>query len=224
MRDLGGPTTDEVATQVDDLVYSKLKGKEKVGEPSGPVAFSRGTSSSRPIVDEPDATYQGAKTIREPLGMMAPEILAPTESIPIPSVGGGIELRHPDPDSEDPATDLNTRGRQSGKRRALFSPGHPAPKIPRVVTYVDSSSGDEGDAGVEQTMTRTPPRDQVVYGVLKPELSLEIVRSVGERSWIVQDLSRRLRFLHNELNSIVVDGRVSNCSLSDSKWEINQVL
>ncbi|KAK1592870.1 hypothetical protein Q3G72_031779 [Acer saccharum] len=62
----------------------------------------------------------------------------------------------------------------------------------------------------------------VVSGVLKPELSPEIVRSVGERSWIVQDLSRRLRFLQNELKSIVVDGRVSNCSFSDSKWEINQ--
>ncbi|KAK0580481.1 hypothetical protein LWI29_002435 [Acer saccharum] len=62
----------------------------------------------------------------------------------------------------------------------------------------------------------------VVCGVLKPELSPEIVRSVSERSWIVQDLSKRLRFLQNKLMSIVVDGRVSNCSFSDSKWEINQ--
>ncbi|KAL5782636.1 hypothetical protein ACOSP7_007665 [Xanthoceras sorbifolium] len=61
----------------------------------------------------------------------------------------------------------------------------------------------------------------VVSGVLRPELSPQIVRSVGERSWMVQDLSRRLRFLQNELKSIV-DGRVSNCSYSDSKWEISQ--
>ncbi|KAK0572766.1 hypothetical protein LWI29_036944 [Acer saccharum] len=122
--------------------------------------------------DEPDLTgdvhdlggpivNKGAETIREPLGMMTPKISAPTKSIPIPSVGGGAELRHLDPNSDDPTVDLNARRRQSGKRRATFSPGRPAPKIPRVVAYVDSSSGDEGDTGVEQAMTRTPPRDQV---------------------------------------------------------------
>ena len=58
VRDLGGPTADEAATQVDDPVYSKLIGKEKVGEPSEPVAFSHGTSSSRPVADEPDATVR----------------------------------------------------------------------------------------------------------------------------------------------------------------------
>ncbi|KAK0576088.1 hypothetical protein LWI29_011642 [Acer saccharum] len=109
VRDLGGPTADEATTQVDDPVYSKLKGKKKVEEPSEPVAFSCGTSSFHPVTDEPDATSQGAEAIREPLGMMAPEILAPTESIPTPSVGGGVELRHPDLDYEDPTADLNTR-------------------------------------------------------------------------------------------------------------------
>lgn len=63
----------------------------------------------------------------------------------------------------------------------------------------------------------------LVSGVLKPELSAEIVRSVGQRSWVVQDLNKRVRFLQNEIKSIV-DGGGSNCSSVDSKWEINQVL
>ena len=58
---------------------------------------------------------------------------------------------------EDPASNLDTRGRQSGKRKASFSPRRPAPKIPRVVAYVDSSSGDE-DTGVrvENRLFPTP--------------------------------------------------------------------
>lgn len=62
----------------------------------------------------------------------------------------------------------------------------------------------------------------MVSGVLRPVLSPDIVRSVGERSCVVHDLNERLRFLKSELEGIV-HGKVSNCSYNDSKWEINQV-
>ncbi|KAK0597743.1 hypothetical protein LWI29_028259 [Acer saccharum] len=53
-----------------------------------------------------------AEPVKEPLGAMAPEVSVPPKSAPVPSpAGGDAELRHPDLDSEDPATDLNTRGR-----------------------------------------------------------------------------------------------------------------
>ncbi|XP_044485252.1 uncharacterized protein LOC123210830 [Mangifera indica] len=61
----------------------------------------------------------------------------------------------------------------------------------------------------------------MVSGVLRPVLSPDIVRSVGERSCVVNDLNERLRFLTSELEGIV-HSKVSNCSYNDSKWEINQ--
>lgn len=64
----------------------------------------------------------------------------------------------------------------------------------------------------------------MVSGALKPDFSSDIVRNAGERSYFVRDLSGRLRFLQNELRGIVAHGKIFNCSCSDSKWEINQVL
>ncbi|KAK0590042.1 hypothetical protein LWI29_022036 [Acer saccharum] len=101
LQNPGEPPADEAATQVDSLARSRLKGKEKVGEPSEPLALSHGTSSSRSVVNEPDNTPRDAETAREPLGAVAPKILVSPESVPVPSsAGGGAELRHPDPDSE----------------------------------------------------------------------------------------------------------------------------
>ena len=112
MQNPGEPPADEAATQTDSLARSRLKGKEKVGEPSEPVALSHWTSSSCSVVNEPDNVPRDAETATEPLGAVAPKILVPLESVPVPSsTGGGAELRHPDPGSEDPAADLNTRGR-----------------------------------------------------------------------------------------------------------------
>ena len=48
---------------------------------------------------------------------------------------------------DDHAANFNICGRHSRKRKAPFSPGQPAPKIPRVVEYIESSSDGE-DAGV----------------------------------------------------------------------------
>ena len=59
--------------------------------------------------------------------------------------------------------------------------------------------------------------------VLRPVFSSDMVRSIGERSWVVQDLNRRLEFLQSELKGFVENGKVSNCSFMDSLWEINQV-
>ncbi|KAL6191201.1 hypothetical protein ACLB2K_037592 [Fragaria x ananassa] len=58
-------------------------------------------------------------------------------------------------------------------------------------------------------------------GVLKPVLSAEIVRSVGEKSWVVPDLNGRLRFLQKEIQGLV-PGKVSNCSYPNSLWEITK--
>ena len=71
-------------------------------------------------------------------GAEGPSGTAPN-SIPLsPKVGVDVDV-----EVEDPTSNLDTRGRQSGKRKASFSPGRPTPKIPRVVAYVDSSAGDE---------------------------------------------------------------------------------
>ncbi|KAK1566835.1 hypothetical protein Q3G72_004712 [Acer saccharum] len=65
-----------------------------------------------------------------------------------------------DVEVENPASGLDTRGRQSRKRKASFSPGRSAPKIPRVVAYVDSSSGDEEtDVRAEYRLFPSPPKD-----------------------------------------------------------------
>lgn len=63
----------------------------------------------------------------------------------------------------------------------------------------------------------------LVSGVLKPVLSPEVVRNAGEKSWVVQDLNGRLRFLQKEMQGLV-PGTVSNCSYPNSIWEITQVL
>lgn len=62
-----------------------------------------------------------------------------------------------------------------------------------------------------------------ISGALKPDFSSDIVRNLGERSYFVLDLNGRLRFLQNELG-LVAHGKIFNCSCTDSKWEINQVL
>ena len=82
-----------------------------------------------------------------------PTLVEPTP-IPSPTVGDDVGMRDLDLDlnMEDLAADLDTQGRQLGKRKASFSPDRPTPKIPRVVMYVDSSSDDEAGAGVEEAV------------------------------------------------------------------------
>ncbi|KAK8556244.1 hypothetical protein V6N13_064302 [Hibiscus sabdariffa] len=58
-------------------------------------------------------------------------------------------------------------------------------------------------------------------GFLKPVLTRDIVRSIGERASIVQDLNGKLRFLQNELKGFH-NLKVSNCSNTDFMWEIDQ--
>ncbi|XP_022734173.1 uncharacterized protein LOC111287757 [Durio zibethinus] len=61
----------------------------------------------------------------------------------------------------------------------------------------------------------------VFGGFLKPTLTRDIVRSIGEKALVVQDLNGKLRFLQNELEGFA-NGKVSNCSNTDSIWEIDQ--
>ena len=63
----------------------------------------------------------------------------------------------------------------------------------------------------------------VVSGVFQPSLSPDVVKRVGEKCSLVRDLNGKLRLLQKELASVVV-GEVSNCSFTDTLWEISQVL
>ncbi|KAF3457123.1 hypothetical protein FNV43_RR01780 [Rhamnella rubrinervis] len=58
-------------------------------------------------------------------------------------------------------------------------------------------------------------------GIVKPELSTEIVRNVVEKSWAVKDLNGKLKFIQRALHGSV-DGKVSNCSYDNSVWKIIQ--
>ncbi|MBA0812908.1 hypothetical protein Gohar_026827 [Gossypium harknessii] len=60
-----------------------------------------------------------------------------------------------------------------------------------------------------------------VGGFLKPVLTSDVARSIGERASIMQDLNGKLRFLQNELKGFHTL-KVSNCSNTDSVWEIDQ--
>ncbi|KAG4998354.1 hypothetical protein AAZX31_10G234800 [Glycine max] len=61
----------------------------------------------------------------------------------------------------------------------------------------------------------------VVSGVFQPSLSPDVVKRVGEKCSLVRDLNGKLRLLQKELASVVV-GEVSNCSFTDTLWEISQ--
>ncbi|XWS22318.1 hypothetical protein CRYUN_Cryun29cG0023500 [Craigia yunnanensis] len=61
----------------------------------------------------------------------------------------------------------------------------------------------------------------VFGGFVRPALTMDIVRSIGERTLVMQDLNEKLRFLQNELKGFA-NGKVSNCSNTDSIWEIDQ--
>nr|GMD83746.1 uncharacterized protein LOC109163828 [Ipomoea batatas] len=62
----------------------------------------------------------------------------------------------------------------------------------------------------------------VVYGAFEPELSLDVVRKLSEKSWVSNDLNERLNFFRNEMEKLV-DDEVSNCSSSFySQWKVNQ--
>lgn len=60
-------------------------------------------------------------------------------------------------------------------------------------------------------------------GIVKPELSTEIVKNVAEKSRAVKDLNGKLKFIQKELHGFV-DGNLSNCSYANSVWKIIQVL
>lgn len=63
---------------------------------------------------------------------------------------------------------------------------------------------------------------RVASGIFQPALSPDVVKRVGEKCLQVEDLNGKLRLLQKDLTSIV-DGKVSNCILSDSTWKISQV-
>ena len=83
------------------------------------------------------------------------ESMAPIEAsrAPVPTFASSAMVGN-EVEQEDPATNLDTRRRQLGKRKASFSPGRATPKIPQVVAYADSSSRDEKTGvGFDETVT-----------------------------------------------------------------------
>ncbi|CAK9154393.1 unnamed protein product [Ilex paraguariensis] len=61
----------------------------------------------------------------------------------------------------------------------------------------------------------------VVSGVFQPKLSPDIIRHVGQKSWVLPDLNERLSFLKKEIENLVQE-EASNCSTDNSVWDINQ--
>lgn len=60
-------------------------------------------------------------------------------------------------------------------------------------------------------------------GLVKPELSADILRNVTEKSFLVKDLNGKLKVIEKELQGFV-GGKVFNCSYANSMWKIAQVL
>ncbi|KAI4317856.1 hypothetical protein L6164_025687 [Bauhinia variegata] len=60
-----------------------------------------------------------------------------------------------------------------------------------------------------------------VSAMFPPVLSPELVKNISEKSWAVNGLKGKLRFLQSEMRSIVKQ-EISNCSHADSVWEIIQ--
>ncbi|KAF9605106.1 hypothetical protein IFM89_013776 [Coptis chinensis] len=61
----------------------------------------------------------------------------------------------------------------------------------------------------------------VVTGILRPTLSPEILKRVGEELWVSDDLAGKLRLLQRNLEGLVNEN-VSNCSSVDSSWRLIQ--
>ncbi|KAM0958790.1 hypothetical protein EV1_023842 [Malus domestica] len=59
----------------------------------------------------------------------------------------------------------------------------------------------------------------MVSGALKPIMSPEMVRNVSEKSWAVDDMNGRLRFLQKEMQGLV-PGSSSGAKVDFSKNEI----
>lgn len=64
---------------------------------------------------------------------------------------------------------------------------------------------------------------KAVSGIVKPALSPDMVRTIGEKSRVVKDLNGKLRLFQKVLQGLV-NGEVSNCTYANSVWKITQVL
>ncbi|KAK9160946.1 hypothetical protein Syun_007287 [Stephania yunnanensis] len=63
---------------------------------------------------------------------------------------------------------------------------------------------------------------RVVSGVLKPELSPQMMERIREEYWVGRDLNEKLECLQGNLGKIV-DGEVKNCSLVKSNWQLSEI-
>ncbi|KAK3040569.1 hypothetical protein RJ639_029015 [Escallonia herrerae] len=61
----------------------------------------------------------------------------------------------------------------------------------------------------------------VVGRVLRPKFSLDLVRNLGAKSWVLPTLNGKMKYLEKELQGLV-GGKVSNSSSLDPKWKVVQ--
>ncbi|XP_075504279.1 uncharacterized protein LOC142541695 [Primulina tabacum] len=61
----------------------------------------------------------------------------------------------------------------------------------------------------------------MVSGVLKTKFSPDIVKSLGEKSWDLEEFNTRFLFLENELQGLIRE-KVSSCSSNNSLWRISE--
>jgi hypothetical protein len=116
------------------------KGKEKVGHPSDSDQATLAGGVNSPIsaaVDASHVTPRDAETAEHHSGMVTQG--TPASAVPSAPEGSSVEAR------------------QLGKRKASFSSGRATHKVPRVVAYVDSSSGDEGEGNAEENVGASSP-------------------------------------------------------------------
>ncbi|KAF5182838.1 C-8 sterol isomerase [Thalictrum thalictroides] len=62
----------------------------------------------------------------------------------------------------------------------------------------------------------------MVSGGFQPKLSSEVVRKIGEESWFINDFKGKFGLLQRNLDKFIINGKVSDCSSIDSRWELNQ--
>ncbi|XP_073136440.1 uncharacterized protein [Henckelia pumila] len=61
----------------------------------------------------------------------------------------------------------------------------------------------------------------MVSGVLETRFSPDIVKTLGEKSWDLEEFNTRFHFLENELQGLV-GKKVSSCSSNNSLWRISE--
>ncbi|KAK0584434.1 hypothetical protein LWI29_013126 [Acer saccharum] len=125
-----------------------------------------------------------AEPVREPLGAVAPEVSVPPESVLVPSpTGGDAELRHPDPDSEDHAADLNTCERQLGSEQDHSPNNQSNLRGPAFNVTAAASQSFDGAGGPSGTTPTFVPES--------PGVGVDVEEALADARW-TQDMAKEM--------------------------------